>query len=123
MHEIHNHPVSCALRWNLRLTWQFTVYKGENFARTCTSLKALPLLSLPEVQKCSIFKQIHSSKSLSRSYQSPKFEIIGILFRYTNNSSELCSRETLNANIFSVSVHNIARFLHIDKRFMSHIRI
>ena len=44
---------------------------------------------------CSIFQQIHRPKSPFQPHQRPKFEIIGILFRYTDNSSELCAGEKL----------------------------
>ena len=103
MHEIHNHPVSCPSRWNLRLAWQFTVYKVENFARTCTSRKALPLLS--QIFSHARHKQTPRSIYVATAFSPyPPFSCArhAWLLRLVYVAGDLCERIAAFPNKFTV---------------------
>ena len=48
------------------------------------------LLAYDFVEKCCIFQQNSALESGSDMYQYPIFSIIRVLFRYTDNCTELC---------------------------------
>ena len=64
-------------------------------ARDINGCRDSSMSQAPPQKKCSISQQIHRPKSPSQPRQRPKFGIIGIPFRYTDNSSELCAGEIL----------------------------